>query len=160
MSVYEWLLVVHVVSAFALVAAYVVYTVGILAGFRTDRPSDAVALYRILRPADILVWIGAVGTIVFGIWLAIYVDGYEVWDPWILASIVLWAIAMETGRREDIAYKKARDLAARLAGEGRDEPSAELRALFRSRQGLLLHVTTSAAFLAILALMIFKPGAT
>ena len=67
MSVYEWLLVVHVVSAFALVAAYVVYTVGILAGFRTDRPSDAVALYRILRPADILVWIGAVGTIVFGI---------------------------------------------------------------------------------------------
>ena len=32
-------------------------------------------------------------------WLAIDIDGYELWDGWILAAIVLWAIATELGRR-------------------------------------------------------------
>ena len=41
----------------------------------------------------IVVGVGMMGAIIFGIWLAIDVDGYELWDGWILASFVLWAIA-------------------------------------------------------------------
>jgi hypothetical protein len=37
--------------------------------------------------------LGGLATLVLGIWLAIYVDGYEVWDGWIIAAIVLWLVA-------------------------------------------------------------------
>ena len=57
-----------------------------------------------LGVANFLWAVGGLGTLVFGIWLAIYVDGYEVWDGWIITAIVLWAIATELGRRAQLAY--------------------------------------------------------
>lgn len=54
-----------------------------------------------------LVIAGTLGTLVFGIWLAIERDEYQVWDGWILAALVLWAIAAETGRRGGVPYMEA-----------------------------------------------------
>ena len=159
MSTYDWLLFLHVLSAFAMIAGYVVFTGAIAAGRNIDRAEDATVLFRVVRPANWLAGIGTVGTIVLGIWLALYLDAYEIWDGWILASLVLWAVATETGRREDLAYRRAREFARTLVAEGRTDSSTELRDLLRTRQGLLMHVLGSVAVLAILALMIFKPGA-
>ncbi len=143
---YDWLLFLHVASAFATVAAYVVFTAAIVAGWRADRPASVLALFQVTRPAGALIAVGTLGTLVFGVWLAIYVDGYELWDGWILASLILWAIGTETGRRAGNVYTRANTM---LGTE---------RAAFR-RRGLLLHATSSLAFLVVLALMIFKPGA-
>ena len=158
MSAYDWLLFLHVASAFAMVAAYVVFTVVLVAGWRTDRPTSVLALFHVTRPAGVLIAAGALGTLVFGVWLAIYVDGYELWDGWILGALVLWAIATEAGRRGGALYGRAQESAQRLVAEGRDDAASELRGQLRSRTALALHVTSGVAILLILVLMIYKPG--
>ena len=155
---YETLLFLHVLAAFFYVAAYVWFTAVILAGRRTESPSAAVALFRSVRVGNILAAVGGIGTLVLGIWLAIYVDGYEVWDPWILGALVLWAISVELGRREGKAYDPAGNVARELHASG-TAASPELNALLRTRTGVVTHVLGSVAVLAILWLMIYKPGA-
>ena len=155
---YDWLLFLHVASAFAMVAAYVVFTIVVVAGWRTERPTSVLALFQVARPAGALIAVGSLGTLVFGIWLAIYVDGYELWDGWILGALVLWAIVAETGRRGGALYTRAQESAQRLVVEGRDDPNPELRAQVRNRTALALHVASGVALLLILILMIYKPG--
>ncbi len=158
MSLYDWLLFIHVLSAFALVAGEVLFSALTFALRNRDVPGEVAALFRTARAGEILVGAGSIGTLVFGIWLAIYVDGYEIWDGWILASLVLWAITAELRRREGKEYGRADALATDLRSRGVTE-SPELRAALRSQTGLVYHVLGSVAVLAILWLMIFKPGA-
>jgi uncharacterized membrane protein len=100
------------------------------------------------------------GTLIFGIWLAIDSDAYHPWDWWVLLAIVLWAVAAGTGQRGGQTYAEAQKLAAQLAAEGRaDESSAELRVRLQDRRAMWLNVVSSAAVLAILVIMIYKPGA-
>ena len=159
LAVYGWLLFLHVAAAFALVAAYVVYWVIGLTLRRVDHPSSVLLAYRIARPADILTAIGFIGTLAFGIWLAIYVDGYKHWDPWILGAFVIWAIAGETGRRAGNAFNRGRDRARELVAANADAPTAELQALLRARETLIWHALSSAAVLLLLIDMFYKPGA-
>ncbi len=156
---YEWLLFLHVAAAFALVAAYVVYWVIGLAVRRLDRPSSVLLAYRVARPADILAAIGFIGTLAFGIWLAIYVNGYELWDPWVLAAFVIWAIAGETGRRAGNLFNRGRDRARELVAASADAPNAELKTMLRARETLIWHALSSAAVVLLLIDMIYKPGA-
>jgi hypothetical protein len=157
--VYEWLLFLHVAAAFALVAAYVMYWAIGLALRRLDRPSSVLLAYRVARPADILGAIGFIGTLVFGIWLAIYVDVYELWDPWILGAVVIWAVAGETGRRAGNFFNRGRDRARELVAAGADGPDAELEVFLHARETLIWHALSSAAVLLLLIDMIYKPGA-
>lgn len=160
MSLYETLLFLHVLTAFALVAALVVFWVIGIAARNVDRPAESLGYFRVARPASVLVGIGIFGTLVLGILLAIERDEYQVWDGWILGAIVLWAIATEAGRRGGLVYAEAQRLAERLAGEGRaEEPSAELRALLQDRSAIILNAVSSLLVLVILVDMIYKPGA-
>jgi hypothetical protein len=138
-SLYDWLLFLHLVSAFVLVGSLTALWTLVLA----TRPAapllaeqEARGFGRIAGP---LVGVGLVGTLIFGIALAIQDDRYHVWDGWIVAAIVLWMFGGwaggEAGKRFD------RDpVAGRPAG---------IRF-----QGL-----ASLAAVAILVLMIWKPGA-
>jgi hypothetical protein len=159
-SLYDWLLFLHVLAAFFLVSALVVFwTIG-LVGRNTDTPSESLRYFRVAKPANVLVGIGTVGTLIFGIWLAIERDEYQVWDGWILIAIVLWAIATELGRRGGNTFGEAAQLAARLSSEGRgDQPSAELKTLLQNRNAILLQALSSLGVLLILIDMIYKPGA-
>jgi hypothetical protein len=98
-----------------------------------------------------------IGTIVFGIWLAL--DEYEIWDGWIIAALVLWLAAGATGGRGGQHYNGVRDRANALVAEGRTEPSPELTAGLRSSRGLAFHSATILLTLALLVVMIYKPGA-
>jgi uncharacterized membrane protein len=155
----DWLLALHVLAAFSLVAALVLYTYLIVASRGLDVPSDVVRLFRISRVGDVLMAVGSIGVIVLGVWLAIDLDAYHVWDGWVIAAIVLWAILAEVGRRTGAEYNAARDRAVQLAAEGRDEPSAELGGMLRTQRGLVLHLVALGVALLILLDMIFKPGA-
>jgi uncharacterized membrane protein len=156
---YEWLLFLHVLAAFAVVASVVAFTALAVALWNVDRPAAAVGLFRIAGPAGALVAIGGMGTLVFGVWLAIYVDGYELWDGWIAAALVLWAVAGGMGDRVGRRYTALRKQAERLLAEGSEGPSGEVVAGARARRPLALHGVTVVSVLALLLLMIFKPGA-
>jgi uncharacterized membrane protein len=158
-SFYDWLLFLHVLTAFALVTAVVVYTVIVLAGRRLDAPSDIARMFRLSRVGDVLIAVGSIGVLVLGIWLAIQADDYQVWDGWIIAAIVLWAVFAEVGRRTGKHYDAARTRARTLVAEGRNAPDAELNAMMRSSTGLALQLASAALVLAMLIDMIYKPGA-
>lgn len=159
MSRYDWLLGLHVLSAFAMVAGLVFFAILLLALWRIDSTRRAATLFAIGKPAVVLVGVGSVLVLVFGIALALDVDGYHLWDGWILGSIVLWAIAVGLGMRGGKHSAKAHDLAAALVARGDESPNAELRALIRDRSTLLMHAVAGIALLATLVLMIYKPGA-
>ena len=99
MELNDWLLALHLLSAFSLVAAMIVFWVAIVVIRRTDLPEQVVAAGRSSRSPDVAVTVGALGTIIFGVWLAISLDGVAVWSGWVIAAIILWAIGTETGRR-------------------------------------------------------------
>lgn len=160
MEFYDWLLFLHVASAFAMIGAFVTYWVIAVAGRAVERPVDSIRYFRVARPADILIIAGTIGTLVFGVWLAIDANEYELWDGWILAALGLWVISTATGIVGGRPYEAAKKLAAQLEGEGRGgEPSAELRALLKDRTGMWLNVVSTVAALLILVDMIYKPGA-
>jgi hypothetical protein len=158
-SFYDWLLALHLIAAFSLVAALTIYWIVAVAARGVDRPADSLRYFRITKPANVAIVVGTLGTLILGIWLAIDADAYQVWDGWVLAAIVLWAISAETGRRGGLNYQAAEKQAAQLVAEGRNEPNAELVARLRDRNSALLNVVSSLAILLILLDMIWKPGA-
>jgi len=156
-SLYDSLLFLHVLGAFALVGALTLFSIVIVAAWHAERPSDVAALTGITRVGGLLMNAGTLMTVVFGVWLAIDVDQYRVWDGWVIAAIVLWAIAAETGRRWADTYAKIGSEATRLA-QSDDSPGRALVAQVRSGQAVGMHLASTAAVLAILADMIWKPG--
>jgi uncharacterized membrane protein len=158
-SRYDWLLFLHVFSAFALGAALVLYTVLIAVAWNKDVPGDVARLFRISKVGDVLIAVGSIGVLIFGIWLAIDVDGYEVWSGWVIAALVLWVVMGALGSRTGKIYDAARDRARTLAQEGNNAPNAELRALVQDRRGLWFHLAGIVTVLVLLIDMIWKPGA-
>jgi uncharacterized membrane protein len=158
-SRYDWLLFLHVLSAFSLVAAEVLLTFVIVGARNLELPSDMVRIFRLSRPGDIMFGVGAVGTILIGIWLAIDLDEYKVWDGWMIAAIVLWALLMGVAGRDARFYYAVRDRARALVAQGRDVPAPELTASLRSSTGIVLHLGTLVLLALLLVDMIYKPGA-
>jgi uncharacterized membrane protein len=158
-SLHDWLLVLHVLSAFALVGAEVLFTFLIAALWKTDLPSNIARVSGISRLGSALVGVGAIGTLVFGVILAFEADSYAIWDGWIIAALVIWLVFAEVGRRTGKVYDEAGKRALALVNEGRDMPNAELGAAFRSPTGLWLHLSSLALVVLLLVDMTFKPGA-
>ena len=117
------------------------------AALRRTRARQAIEHARQLGVANVLWAVGGLGTLVFGIWLALYVKGYELWDGWILAAIALWAIATELGRRAQLGYGS-------IAGGSEGGVAAA-----EAEQAVLMHWLRSLVVLALMVVMIYKPGA-
>jgi uncharacterized membrane protein len=158
MDLNDWILSFHVLSAFALVGAQVIFWIMIVSLWGTDSTSRVASLMHVSRVGTVFVIVGSLGTIVFGVWLAISVDGYELWDGWVLAAIVLWAIAAAVGQRGGAAYGEAGMEAQRLASAG-TETSPQVAETFGASRAFQLHTVSSLLILLILIDMIWKPGA-
>ncbi len=159
MSFDDWMLALHVLSAFAYVAGIVLFWVLVVAVRKTDTPEGTIRMDSIAKVGNVAVGIGAGGTILLGIWLAFRLDGYAIWDGWIIAAIVLWAIAGGVGARTGAEYLKGANKAKELQAAGQTGPSAELLAINRTSRGLMLQSAATVVVLLILLDMIFKPGA-
>ena len=159
MSFDEWLLALHVLSAFAYVAALVLFSVLIVAVRRADTAAETIRMEPIAKVGNTAAALGAGGTIILGIWLAFSYGGYDIWDPWIIAAIVLWAVAGGLGQRTGAAYTQGMNKAKELEAVGEQGSNAELLALNRSRNGVVFHVVSCAVVLLIIVDMIWKPGA-
>jgi hypothetical protein len=158
-SLDEWVLAFHVLSAFAYVAGLIVFWVLVVAVRRADTPAQTIAMEPIAKVGNASIGIGAGGTILLGIFLALSYGGYDLWDGWVVAAIVLWIAAAAVGSRTGNEYLKGMRKAQELQAAGRTGPDAELLALNRTSNGVLLHAVSSAIVLLILIDMIWKPGA-
>jgi hypothetical protein len=159
MGLNDWLLALHLLSAFALTGAVTLFWVAAVAIRRTDLPEQVASVGRLLPVGNVVVIVGTLGVVVFGVWLAIALDGVEVWDGWVIAAIVLWAIASEAGRRSDPEFAPCIERANELVAAGQTGPDAQLAELARTSRGLLLHSIATVAVVLILVDMIWKPGA-
>jgi uncharacterized membrane protein len=113
-------------------------------------------LLRTARTAVLFTVAGALGTLAFGLALVGHLDiGFG--KAWVSAAIALWVVAMGLGGAGGRSARHARYLAERLAREG-DRPNDELRALVAHRPSLLLSYAATAAIVAILVLMVWRPG--
>jgi hypothetical protein len=155
----DWILALHLLSAFAMVGSVVLFWILIVAGWNMDTPGPVLRLGPIARVGVAAVTIGSIGTIVFGLWLAISLEAYQPWDGWVIAALVLWAVAGGAGGRTGKEYNRAPERAAKLQTEGQTGPDPELLALNRTQAGLLMHSVTTLALLLLLIDMIWKPGA-
>jgi uncharacterized membrane protein len=154
----DWILSLHLLAAFALVGAMVIFWTMIVALWGTDSTSRVASLMRVSQVGTVLVAVGSLGTIIFGVWLAISVDGVDIWDGWVIAAIILWAIAVELGRRAGTGYGAAGMEAQRLSLAG-TETSADVAKTFGASRALQFHAASSVLILLILIDMIWKPGA-
>jgi hypothetical protein len=130
----ETLLFLHVLAAFCLVAATVIYSAFVL-GSPVNRPTRTIA--------EILWGLGGLGTLVLGIWLALDTDGYSLGDGWIISAIVLWALATGAGAQASLGV----------------QPAGDDSALTLPSRVTTLHWVRTVLVIALLVVMIYKPGA-
>ena len=155
MSLTNWLLFFHLLGAVAFFAGGAVAGTLQLAAMRRERPSEIALLLRPARVGVVLVGVGAIFTLGFGIALARH-EGLGS-PAWIQAALGLWVAAMALGGYGGRTARHARALATKLAGEG-DAPSPELRALLGARAPLWASHASMLCLLAILVLMVWQPG--
>jgi uncharacterized membrane protein len=157
MSTYQWLLVFHVTGAFLLLGGGAFAAALNLSALRRERPSEIVLLFGLIRIAVVAIMIGTALAFVFGLWLVHEAD-YSYTDGWVIAAIVLLIVANALGgaggKRDEATARLARELAA-----SGDAPSAELKARVRDPISLVLSYGSGLVLIAVLALMVWKPGA-
>ena len=130
---YEWLLLLHLIGAFASMGSVVVFSVLMAGGARVAGPQLTFLGRRL--------WdVGGMLTLVFGVWLALDVDGYGLLDGWILIGVR--CSGRSRGPRESGSASCTRRASRR-------RPAASSRSM-RS---------WPCAVTALLVVMIYKPGA-
>jgi uncharacterized membrane protein len=154
---YDWMLALHLLAAFSVAAALVVYSVLVVSGRRNATLEHARMLFRVAPIATPLIAAGSVLVLIFGVILAI--DGgpqdFEIWNAWVIIGIVLWALLGAIGQRTG-AYYTAVQQRAESGGDGAEQ---EVIARLQAPTGALLHLATLAVFVLLLLDMIFKPWA-
>lgn len=156
MSDYSWALFLHLLGVAVLAGGIAVAGVGFQSAKRRERPSEIALLLGTARSGVLLVALGGLVVLVGGFWL-IEATSLGLDEGWLGGSLLLFVAGTIAGAVGGQRPKAARKLAERLAREG-DEPSAELDRLLRDRLTAVLNVTSAAAMLGVLLLMIWKPG--
>jgi uncharacterized membrane protein len=154
---YQWLLVFHIAGAFMVVGGAMFAGIFNVAALRRDRPSEVVTLFTLARFAVTSITVGMVVALAFGLWLVADVDFVKLGDAWVIVALVLWVAANALGGIGGRRDKRTREFAEQLAAQG-DAPSPELRARLRDPISLAFSWGSGLAVIAILALMIWKPG--
>ena len=124
---YDWLLFLHLLAAFLLAVTIVMYSAVALGA--TTSP-------RMLFVADRCWDVGGLGTLIFGIWLALNLDQYDFFDGWILLALFLWFVATGLGQ----------SIQRRIGGD-------DIRSV------IALHWIRTIVVIGLLVTMIWKPGA-
>jgi hypothetical protein len=131
---YEALLFFHVLVAFFLASGVLIYSAFVL-GSPVNKATRTVA--------EILWGVGGLGTLALGIWLALNRDEYELWDGWIIASLVLWFLATGSGARASRGV----------------QPAGDDSAVAIDRRTAFAHWARVLYVVALLVVMVWKPGA-
>jgi uncharacterized membrane protein len=156
MTLFDWLLFLHITGAFFLIGGIVVAGILNVAAIARDRPSEVATLFGLIRYVVPLIGLGLLLTLAIGLWL-VHEAGLDYGAGWIVAAIVLWVVASALGNIDGRYQRATGELAQRLAAEG-DGPSDELRARLRNPLALAISYASGLMAFAVLAIMIWKPG--
>lgn len=157
MSTFQWLLAFHVLFAFLMLGGGVMAGALHVAAMRREIPSEVATLLGLIRGGVIFAGLGSLGALVFGMALTSHLN-LSMGDPWLSAAFALWVVSLALGGAGGRPMRHARYLAEKLAAEG-DQPSAELRAKVAAPVPLVLNWGSGVLTVAILVLMVWKPGA-
>lgn len=157
MTTVQWLLGFHVIGAFLFVSGAVAAGALQTLATRREKPSEIAVLLALTRPAVAVVGVGALLTLGLGAWL-VHEEGWSWGDGWITAALLLWIASVVLGGIGGRSARHTRYLAERLAAEG-DRPSEDLRRALADPVARALNYGSFLAVVAVLALMIWKPGA-
>ena len=149
-SLDEVALFLHLVGVVTLFAGMAVAAVGLAAARRRERASEIALLLGLTRIGVVLVAAGLVLAVACGFWLLDLTE-FDLGDGWVAAALGLILAGAILGSLGGRRPKQARLLAER----GADVP--ELRRLLDDRLSLWLNAAAAAAYLAVLALMVWKP---
>jgi len=141
----------HLLGAFLLVAGVAVAGIAFAAARRRRSGTEIALLLGLTRAGVALVGAGALLALAFGLWL-VDLEHIGYGAGWVDAAIGLFVAMVVLGALGGQAPKRARKLA--IAGGGEDE----VRRLLDDRVALALNYLSLLLALAILALMVFKPG--
>jgi uncharacterized membrane protein len=147
----------HLLGAFLFVSGTVVAGVAFEAGRRRSSPREIALLLGLARIGAALVGAGIIAVLAFGLWL-VHLGGWGYGAGWVDTAIALFAAAVVLGGYGGQAPKRARQLATRLAADGQPV-NDELRSLLANRAALLANYASVLLMIAILVLMVWKPGA-
>ncbi len=139
MSFEDWIFAFHLLTAATLVGSLVMSWIVVVGLWSADTPGVTLGLNRVGMVSTAATGVGLVGSIAFGIWLAILRDAFQLWDGWVLAAIALWIVATVL-------------LARSYAGHAEPAPNRSLTALWP-------RALASVAIVLIVVDMIWKPGA-
>jgi uncharacterized membrane protein len=152
----QWLLMLHIAAAFCLVAGSTAAGILNVLAIRSEKPSEAAFLLKLIRRALPLIFTVVLGTLVFGIWL--WHDlGFGIGTGWIWAALAFWVLASALGGRGGRHQEHVREAAEREAAAG-DTMSGDLRAKLRDPKALAVNYAAGVATIAVLVIMIWKPG--
>ena len=152
----SFVLFCHLLGAFLLVGGMVVTGVAFEAARRGQTPLQVATLLGVARVGALLVVAGTVLVAAFGLWLVDLGDvGYTA--GWVVAALALFAVTIVLGA---VGGRRPKD-ARRLAVAERDarDVSPDLRRLLDDRSARTLNYLAALLVVAIVALMVFKPGA-
>lgn len=152
----QWLLMLHIAAAFCLVGGSTAAAILNVLAIRSERPSETASLLKLTRYALPLIFAGVLGTLLFGIWL--WHDlGFGFGTRWIWAALIFWFLATALGGRGGRQQEHVREIAEREAAAG-DTMSGELHAMLRDPKALAVNYGAGIATIAVLVIMIWKPG--
>src|SRR5919198_2360283 len=108
------MLSLHLLAAFSVASALVLYSVLVVSGRRSSATMEqARLLFRVAPVATPLIAAGSVLVLVFGVILAI--DGgpedFKIWNAWVIIGIVLWALLGAIGQRTGAYYTAVQERA-------------------------------------------------
>jgi uncharacterized membrane protein len=153
----EWALFFHLLGAFLFIAGVIVAGIVFEAARRRRRPSEIALLLGLARIGVLLVALGAVIVLVFGLWL-VQLGRFGYGAGWVVTALALFVVVILLGGLGGQSPKRARKLAVQLAKEA-DAESDELRSLLDDPLARTVNYLSAALLVAIVALMVFRPGA-
>jgi uncharacterized membrane protein len=156
MTEYNVVLFFHLLGAFSLVAGTVLAGAAFEAARRRETPAEIALLLGLTRVGVVLVGLGTLLVLAFGLWL-VRLGHWSYGTGWVAAALVLLASTVVRGAAGGQRPKQARKLAVRLR-EDRSASTPELRALLDDRTALAGNYLAALLLLAIIVLMVFKPG--
>jgi uncharacterized membrane protein len=150
-------LFLHLLGVLAFVSGVALAGVAFESARRRERPAEIALLLGLARVGAVFVMAGGLLLLAGGLWIVGLEDDVDFGTGWISAALTLFVLALLLGGLGGQQPKRARLLASRLAEEG-EGMHAELRALLDDPISRLANYASAALILAILALMVFKPG--
>lgn len=153
----DGILFLHLAGVLLFVGGSIAAAVLRLAATKRERPSEIALLLRAVRPVVPLVAGGLAVAVAAGFWL-VHRLGLSVSATWLTLTFVLLAWMLVVGAIAGRQDRRTRELAERLAAE-EDGRSDELARRLRDPLNLVLNASMLVAVVAVVALMVWKPGA-